>query len=306
MNLDRIVFLVNPAAGAGRAGAIWDGLVSSHPELRGAAVVRASDPAAAAGGVRRAVAAGASAVVAIGGDGTAHMLSNLLLRDGIADRVAMGLVPGGTGSDLCKSLRIPDHPGAALQAALEGEPRPLDAFAVRRPGIDGAGGPPWRWCVNTVSTGVAGVVVEAAHKLPKKGAGVYLRTTIKALLGYRPVRCRILVDGAPFYEGPIFLLAVANGPTFGKGMKVAPHAKVDDGLFDVVVVGDLPRWLLPLRLPQLQLGRHLGKPSVFFKQARTVLCEPIGPFTPYELDGDVGEPGPVEVTMVPGAVRVLR
>ena len=300
-----LVFLVNPKAGSGRAGAVWDGLVDSHPELRRATVVRESEPAAAAAGLRAAIAAGATAVVAVGGDGTAHMVANLLLGDGLAERVAMGLVPGGTGGDLCRSVGIPRAPGAALQVALAGEPRPLDAFEVRRVG-EGAGGPPWRYCVNTVSTGVAGLVVEAVHALPRKGAAVYLTTTVKTLFSYRPVRCRILVDGQPFHEGPIFLLAVANGPTFGKGMKVAPHARVDDGLADVVVVGDLPRWQLPLRLPQLQLGRHLHIRGVRFAQARTVACEPLGAATPYELDGDLGAPGAVELKVLPGAMRVLR
>ncbi|HEV8239441.1 MAG TPA: diacylglycerol kinase family protein [Thermoanaerobaculia bacterium] len=306
LTLEQLVFLVNPAAGSGRAPGVWQSLVDSHPELRAAKVVRERDPLASADALRRAIADGARGVVALGGDGTAHMLSNLLLSDGLADRVAMGLVPAGTGSDLCKSLGIPDAPGPALQKALEGEPRPLDAFAVRRPGVDEPGGRPWTWCVNTVSTGVAGVVVDEVQKLPRKGAAVYMTTTIRTLLRYRPVRCRIAVDGEPFYEGPIFLLAVANGPTFGKGMRVAPHAKVDDGLFDVVIVGDVPRWMMPLRLPQLQFGRHLGRSGVLFKQARRVRCEPLGPFTPYELDGDMGAPGPVEVEVVPGAVRVLR
>lgn len=306
MTLEQLVFLVNPGAGGGRAPGVWQTLVDSHPELRAANVVRERDPQASADALRRAIENGARGVIAFGGDGTAHMLANLLLGDGLAERVAMGLVPGGTGSDLCKSLGIPDAPGPALQKALEGEPRPLDAFAVRRIGVDVPGGRPWTWCVNTVSTGVAGVVVDAVHKLPKKTAAVYMTTTIKTLFGYRPVQTRIAVDGEPFYEGPIFLLAVANGPNFGKGMRVAPRAKVDDGRFDVVVVGDIPKWLLPLRLPQLQFGRHLGKPGVLFKQARTVRCEPIGPFTAYELDGDVGEPGPVEVEVLPGAVSVLR
>ena len=306
MKLEQLVFLVNPAAGSGRAPGVWSALVDSHPELRAANVVREADPRAAADALRAAIAAGARGVVALGGDGTAHMLANLVLGDGLADRVAMGLVPAGTGSDLCKSLGIPDAPGAALQTALEGEPRPLDAFAVRRLGIDDAAAPPWRWCVNTVSTGVAGVVVEAVNNLTKRGAAVYMKTTIQALIGYKPVRCKITVDGAPFYEGPTFLLAIANGPTFGKGMRVAPRAKVDDGLADVVVVGNLRKWELPLRLPQLQLGYHLGAKPVMFKQARTISCEPIGPFTAYELDGDVGAPGPVEVKVLAGAVRVLR
>jgi diacylglycerol kinase (ATP) len=306
VKLEQLVFLVNPAAGSGRAPGVWSALVDAHPELRAANVVREGDPRAAVDALRAAIAAGARGVIALGGDGTAHMLANLLLGDGLADRVAMGLVPAGTGSDLCKSLGIPAAPGAALQTALEGKPRPLDAFEVRRPGVDDPAGRPWRWCVNTVSTGVAGVVVEAVNKLERRGAAIYTTTTVKALIGYKPVSCRIAVDGSPFYEGPLFLLAIANGPTFGKGMRVAPRARVDDGLADVIVVGNLRKWELPLRLPQLQLGYHLGAKPVMFKQARTISCEPIGSFTAYELDGDVGAPGPVEVKVLPGAVRVLR
>lgn len=297
---DQLVFLVNPAAGSGRAGGVWDGLVESHPELRGANVVRESRPQPAAEKLRAAFAAGARAVVAVGGDGTAHMVSNVLLGDGLGDRIAMGLVPGGTGSDLCKSLGIPDAPSAALQAALEGEPRPLDAFEVRRPGQ------PVLWCVNTVSTGVAGVVVEAVNQLTRRGNLVYMTATVRALVGYRPVACRVTVDGETLHEGPIFLMAVANGVTFGKGMRIAPRAKTDDGLADVVVVVDVPRWQLPFRVPQVFLGRHLNASVVRFRQARTVACEPLGPFTAYELDGDVGAPGPVEVRVVPGALKVLR
>jgi diacylglycerol kinase (ATP) len=295
-----LVFLVNPAAGSGRAGAVWDGLVDSHPELRAATVVRESDPAAAASRLRAALASGARGVVAVGGDGTAHMVANVLLADHLGDRVALGLVPGGTGSDLCKSLGIPDAPAAALQAALEGTPRPLDAFDVRC--ADGSR----RYCVNTASTGVAGVVVEAVNRLTSRGAAIYTLATIKALFGYRPVSCRVHVDGELLYEGPIFLLAAANGVTFGKGMKVAPRAKTDDGLADVVVVGNVPRWQLPYRLPQLQLGYHLDTRPVTFRQGRRMRCEPIGPFTAYELDGDVGPAGPLELEVLPGALRVLR
>lgn len=242
------------------------------------------------------VAAGVDTVAVFGGDGTTMQAASAL----VGTEVALGLVPGGTGSDLCKSLGIPSAPGAALQMALAGEPGPLDAFEVR------CGDGPLRYCVNTVSTGVAGVVVEAVNRLTRRGAAVYTLTTIKALFGYRPVHCRVDIDGATAYQGPIFLLAIANGATFGKGMKVAPRARVDDGLADVVVVGNLPRWQLPFRLPQLQLGHHLKMKAVLFRQARSVRCEPLGPFTAYELDGDVGPPGPMEMKVLPGALRVLR
>ncbi|HEV8632287.1 MAG TPA: diacylglycerol kinase family protein [Thermoanaerobaculia bacterium] len=301
--MKQLVFLVNPAAGSGRAGTVWDGLVDSHPELRAAPLVRESDPAIAGGKLLQAITGGARRVVALGGDGTAHMVTNVLLRGGMGERVALGLVPAGTGSDLCRSLGIPDAPGAALQLALEGEPRPLDAFEVR----SGAGPEAQvRYVVNTASAGVSGVVVEAVNALTRRGAATYLLATVKALLRYRPVRCRVTVDGEPFYEGPIFLLAAANGVTFGKGMKVAPRARTDDGLADVVLVGDMRRWELVFRLPQLYLGRHLESRRTLFRQARRLTCEPLGPFPPYELDGDAAAPDPIELRVLPGALRILR
>jgi diacylglycerol kinase family enzyme len=114
------------------------------------------------------------------------------------------------------------------------------------------------------------------------------------------------VDGEPFYHGPAFLWAAANGPTFGKGMRVAPPARLDDGLVDVVVVGDLPRWILPLRLPQLLLGRHLGKPKVHYRQARRVTWEPLAPFPPFELDGETMPCAAADLLVHPGGLRVLR
>src|SRR4029078_1531415 len=107
VKLEQLVFLVNPAAGSGRAPGVWQTLVDSHPELRAANVVRERDAQASADALRRGIDNGARGGLALGGDGTAHMLANLLLGDRLADRVAMGLVPAGTGSDLCKSLRIP-------------------------------------------------------------------------------------------------------------------------------------------------------------------------------------------------------
>jgi len=295
-----VLFVVNPRAGSGRAARMWDALVDAHPELRGAPVVREPDVPAARERLAVELARRPRAVVALGGDGTAHLVANALLAAGLGEEVPLALVPGGTGSDLAHSLGVPNDPAAALERALTGALRPLDAFEVRR-GDDSP-----RYVVNTASAGVSGDVVVAVNALTRRGAATYLWTTVKALFAYRPVQCRVTVDGEPFHEGPIFLLAVANGPTFGKGMRVAPRARVDDGLGDVVLVGDVPRWELPLRLPQLLLGRHLGSRRVKFRQAREVTCEPLSPaFPPYEIDGDVAPAAPLALRVLPGALRTL-
>ena len=268
-----LVFLVNPAAGSGRGAAVWRALLDSHPELRGARVVRESDPAAARAAVVAALAAGTGrALVAVGGDGTVHHAANALLAAGLGGHVPLAIVPAGTGSDLARSLGIPMGAGGALELALAGGPRPLDAIEVR------AGAAEPRWVVNSASAGLSGVVVEAVAALSRRHAASYVLATVRALVRYRPLPCRVEVDGEPFYEGPAFLWAATNGPTFGKGMRVAPRARLDDGLADVVVVGDVPRWLLPLRLPQVLLGRHLGRPRIHHRQGRRVRWEPLVPF----------------------------
>jgi len=298
--LAEVLFLVNPAAGSGRGAAVWQALTESHPELRGARVVRESDPAAARAALTAALEAGARALVAVGGDGTVHHAANALLGAGLAGGVPLGIVAAGTGSDLARTLGVPMSPGAALELALGGEARPLDAIELRV----GAAAP--RWVVNSASAGLSGVVVEAVAALPRRRATSYVSATVRALARYRPLPCRVAVDGEPFYEGLAFLWAATNGPTFGKGMRVAPRARVDDGLVEVVVVGDVPRWLLPLRLPQLLLGRHLGLPKVHYRQARRVRWEPLVPFPPFELDGEALANEAAELSVRPGALLVPR
>ena len=295
------VFLVNPQAGSGKAAEVWQALLDSYPELRGATVVQDADRAVATGLLAGSLGEGSRALVVVGGDGTLHHAANALLAGGFAERVALGIVPAGTGSDLAHALGVPDAPGAALQRALEASPRPLDAIEITRPGM------PTTWVVNTASAGVSGVVVEEVNKLARRNAATYLAATLRALVGYRPLACRVAVDGELLYEGPIFLFAAANGQSFGKGMRVAPSARVDDGLADVVVVGHVPRWQLPWRLTQLYLGRHLAAPMVRYRQGRRVTFEPLEPFPPLELDGDGSPPGqPTELRVVPGALKVLR
>ena len=94
------------------------------------------------------------------------------------------------------------------------------------------------------------------------------------------------VDGELWHDGGVFLLAVANGRSFGKGMRIAPRAEVDDGLADLVLVRPLPGWQVPLQLPRLYLGRHLGSPYVDWRRARRVRLEPAGGLPPFDLDGE--------------------
>jgi diacylglycerol kinase (ATP) len=298
--VNRFLFLVNPTAGSGRAGAVWSRLSDAHPELRGAAVIRERQPERARELLRQALGPGVRALVAVGGDGTLHLAANALLDRALGEQVALGIVPAGTGSDLARSLGVPRDPAQALQIAWESKPRPCDALEVIPDGH------PRRFVVNVASAGVSGLVGQAVNALPRRTAWVYFSTALSALVRFRPVACRVLADGEPWFEGPLLLLAVANGATFGRGMRVAPQAEVDDGLLDLVLLPGMPRWRLPFRLPRVYWGSHLRLPGVQVRRATRVRLEPLeAGFPPLDLDGESGPATAAEMRLLPAALRVL-
>lgn len=297
--VERTVIYVNPAAGGGRAGRVWAELEAAMPEVARARLVLAGDPRAASAELNVALGEPIDRVIALGGDGTLHVVANRLLETGCADRVALGLVPAGTGSDVARLLGLPRDPAEALRRALGDTPRPLDAIAVATAGGER------RYVVNVFSAGISGLVGPAVNAIPDRGPAAYLVATLSALLRYQPATGRVLVDGEPLYRGPFFLVAVANGVYFGKGMKVAPLARLDDGLADVVVIGEVPRWQLPLRLLQFLTGRHLGLPFVHFKRGKTARLEPESPLGPLDLDGENVPASAADFTVLPAALRIL-
>ena len=287
--------LVNPAAGGGRAGRFWERLRLQAERLAPLRVVTPRDASESRRVVRDAVAAGCERVVAVGGDGTAHLAANVLLES--KANVTLGIVPAGTGSDLARALGVPRDSSEALRRALLGPPRPLDVGRC-----DGEGG--GFFFINIASAGIGGLVDETVNAIPRRGRTAFLRATLQALRRYRCAPVRVIVDGEAWYEGPLFVLAVANGTTFGKGMRVAPQARPDDGLFDLVLVGEVAGWDLIRRLPQLYLGRHLGARPVRYRQGREVRLEPLGVLPVFDVDGETYPSGAATFTLVPGALAV--
>lgn len=290
------VVLVNPAAGGGRAGGLWARVRTAAERLAAVRVVTPGSADASRLAVREAIAAGCDRVVAVGGDGTTHLVANALL-DANATAVTLGIVPAGTGSDLARSLAIPHDPDRALRRALLGAPTAVDAGRCVGPAGSFA-------FVNIASAGISGMVDEAVNARPERGRTAFLRATLAALRRYACVPVRVSVDGAPLFEGPLFLLAVANGTTFGKGMRIAPAAVVTDGLFDVVAVAQIAGPELILRLPQVYLGRHMRARPVSWRRAREVRIEPAAPLPPFDVDGETYPSGPATFTVLPGALRV--
>ncbi len=310
------VVFANPAAGGGRAAKLWHELQLAQPALKAAHVIFAKDEAEARQLLDAALTPSESTprverVLSVGGDGTLHLVVNELLRSGRATDIALGLIPAGTGSDLARFLGLPKRPLDALAHVMRAQPRAVDLLRITAQ--DGTGSTLVEHAVNTASAGLSGLVCGAVNAQPRRGPDVFLRATLSALWRFGPLPCRVDVEGPgldpaagePWYDGDLLLLAMANGRYFGNGMKIAPDAELDDGLMDVVLVPAIPRWKLPLYLPRLYFGTHLGVPGVRFAKATRVRLQPRIPFPPLEVDGEAVLAGDVEVEVLAGALKLL-
>lgn len=298
--MSQVVFVLNPRAAGGRAARLGDELRNAVQHGVDGLWIESEDPDEAGHKLGQALDHGALRVVAIGGDGTARAVAEVLLKRGLGRRVTFGLVPVGTGSDFARSLDLPKDPLQALDLALHRPGRPIDAIAVETDGGRRS------FCLNIASAGLSGAVdLEVNRRRGASGPLSYLLPTLGALASYRPAPCRVWADGRLLVDGPFFVVAMANGRYFGKGMKVAPNASVDDGLLDVVVVPPVPLWQLPWRLPQFYSGRHVRVPGVLTVRASEVRVEPPSPFFPYDLDGETLDAEAAGFRLLPGALRFV-
>lgn len=234
--------------------------------------------------------------VAVGGDGTLHLLvAALHARGELADRV-VGVVPMGTGNDLAGCLGIPDDPVVAAKVVLDGDDRALDLL------VDDAGDV----VVNAVHLGVGAQANRDGTPLkPLLGPVAYRIGAVLAGLRSTGWPLRVVVDGRVLATGRrrVLQVGIGNGRTIGGGTPLTPQAEPDDGLADVVVstaTGPIAR----LRYGRLlREGRHAALPSVLVTRGREV--EVSGVATPVNSDGELGEAVTARTwTVLPGAWRV--
>ena len=262
---------------------------------------------------RMAVAAGCGAVVAIGGDGTMFEVVNGVMGAAGLDSpleletnpVAVGLVGAGRGSDFARSVGIPSDPEAAAMRLLSGRTQVVDIGHIAYQSF--AGQRRARWFINAAGMGFDAEVALRANTAPRVLGGTisYLGSLVATLAGYRNKHLSVSLDGGEEnWEGRTNSIVVANGQYFGGGMKIAPDARLSDGLFDVVTLGDLGKADLIRNVPRVYNGSHVTHPKVHVTRARQILIE-----SPERLllqaDGEVLGTAPAVFTVVSGALRVV-
>ncbi|MEJ5915637.1 diacylglycerol/lipid kinase family protein [Pseudokineococcus sp. 1T1Z-3] len=273
-----VCLLTNPASGAGRG----QGAADAARHVLKALGVRVFDAtgSSASRSLRRAhvAAAGADAVVVVGGDGMAHLGAEVAT----AHDLPLGIVPAGTGDDVARGLGLPSGDPAAstrrvVAALREGRARSVDVLGVA--GGDGAGAPEAngspaddgeRVVLGVVSAGFDAAVNARANSWRwPRGGSRYVLAAARELPAHRPLRYRLVVDGV-VEEREAFLVAVANTSSIGGGMQIAPDADPGDGLVDLVTVDALPAREVARVFPRVFSGRHVEHPAVTVRRAREV------------------------------------
>ena len=298
----RLVVAVNPVAGRGAGADAGQRTVAALREAgHDAAVLTAPDGAQLERALRGRIAQDPpDAVVAVGGDGTAHLVVNAIAGSG----VPLGLVPVGTGNDLARNLGLPhEDPAAAIR-------RIVDALAGAEPrlrAIDAVRTSSGRWFAGMLSAGFDAAVNERANRMRRlSGTPRYVAAVLLELLHLQPRRYRITTDRDTRRLDAV-LVTVGNSASIGGGMRLTPDARMDDGLLDVLVATPLKRSELVRLLPRVFRGTHVLDEHVSIERGRvvTVDTDDRGPVITAYADGERLGPLPVTMEVVPGALRVL-
>jgi diacylglycerol kinase (ATP) len=291
---------VNPAAAGGTTGKRWPEIAhrAAQRGLDGDALI-SERPGQLTSLAADAVAGGATRLVVVGGDGSVNEVVN-----GIADAhgVELAVIPRGTGWDFVRTFDIPRDVDAAVDVALTGSLREIDLGAVT---YRTWGGEEARSVfANVASAGISGAIAQHANESSKAlgGKASYYWATFAVFFGWQTGEMRVTVDGES-RSGKMIDAVVCNGRYLGGGMMMCPDAEPDDGVFDVLLIGDVTKRDLLLVLPKTYKGNHLPHPRLELLRGKVVTVESAEPL-PIELDGEQPGTTPARFEVLPRALRL--
>jgi YegS/Rv2252/BmrU family lipid kinase len=297
--------IVNPASGGGRTRKVWPPLAE---KLRASGVRLHQHETGGVGDAtviaQRLVREGAREIVVVGGDGTLNEVINGVVDDdevATAD-VVLSLIPCGTGKDFARSLGItsPEH---ALDVLTNGVISALDLGSIS---YQRGHEPERRFFVNVADVGLGAETAAWMNRSSKRLGGFlgYLVAATRTIVVFSGKPARVLVDDVTVHDGPVGMVVLANGRFFAGGMRIAPNASLTDGLIDVLILDDVPKYtLLGSLLPKVYRGKHLEHSAVHnYQGSRIEISAPES--MPFEVDGE--QPGftDIGVCMRPGALKV--
>jgi YegS/Rv2252/BmrU family lipid kinase len=290
-----VVAIVNPLSGAGATSGVAARRVallqSKFTDAGVIGSVHLTERSRHAGELaHQAVASGARTVIAWGGDGTINEVGTALA----GTNAVLAIVPAGSGNGFASELGVPPLPEAAIEVALRGRDRAIDAGEIQG-----------ELFFNIAGIGFDAAVAEQFNRqgLGRRGMGPYVRIGLRECFRYRAARYRILLDGEEIVTSAL-LIAFANGREYGNRIRLAPYARLDDGKLEAMVVEDRRP------LSRLWSGRHLAlgtadkAPRIIARSIESARVEADGDML-YHRDGEIGRAeGSITVRIRPKALMV--
>jgi YegS/Rv2252/BmrU family lipid kinase len=287
------VFLVNPASANGKTGTRWPSLQSRAAELGLEGDELSSSAPGELTELARDAAGRYDLLVVVGGDGSLNEVVNGVA--GLDTELAM--IPAGTGQDFGRTHGLPVGFDDAVRAVVDGRTVAIDLGRATYEGGE-------RYFANVGTVGMSGAVARRANSMSKAfgGRATFYYALTREFLGWRNCEVTVGFDGGE-RRGPMHDVIVANGRWHAGGMKLAPDASADDGLFDVVLIGDVSKLDFVTTSPKLYSGGHVGHPRVEVVRTAAVGVDAERPL-PIEVDGEPVGTTPARFEIVPGALRL--
>jgi len=241
-------------------------------------------------------------LVAVGGDGTVNEVTNGILHSTNAKTTVLGVVSTGTGSDFARSAGLARDYAIACANLTSSKRLTIDVGVVE---YQRDGKRQERFFVNSAGVGFDAAVVKETERLPKFFGGTipYVAGMLRTLVFYRNKEI-VLKVGDEEERHRVLNVAVANGNYCGGGMRIAPEAKLDDKLLDVVVFGDMSKFEILKEFPTIYKGTHINHPKVSMKKATNVAIESAEPMLVY-ADGELLGECPAAFRVVPAALSLV-
>lgn len=301
--LQKIQVIVNPESDRGRTKKRWQRIKEALRHFfREFNYTFTEKPLQATEISRAAVKEGTELIVGVGGDGTINEIANGFFEGKrlINHQASLGIIPSGTGCDFIRSLNIPLNLKKALETISEATVKKIDVGLLKF--TTGSGDWKERFFVNVGDFGIGGEVVARMEKFGRKRkASSYFQSLLQTFFHYKNKKLRLILDGQELPPDEYMVGAIANGQIFGKGMKIAPEAELDDGLFDVILVKGMKVFEFLRNVWKIYTGSHLSHPKINFHRARRVEVFPLDPTEKVliEIDGE-------QVGLLPASFEIIH
>jgi len=301
--------VVNPRAANGRTRKAWKKiertLASRHIKIDSQYT---KSPGDATFITRQALQRGYNRIVSVGGDGTLNEVVNGFFDENqqpVNPESCLSFIPIGTGGDFARMFNLHRDIDSIIRLLTKPQIRPCDVVLAAYTGWNGM--EERRIFINEADVGLGSATVYRVNNNSKALGGFlsFFLAFLYTIFTYRNLDLVIKVDGETKYEGKTGIIVVGNGSYFGGGVKVAPHARIDDGLLEIILAKDLKKRDLLANIVNMYKGTHLHHPLVERMVGHQVQILSEGDIL-FEMDGETpGHGNSVTFEIIPAAIKLL-